>query len=240
MKNTALLFICILFLFSCKEDIPIAFSEANIESSEEAEISINYPNAISTSEASKLINKTLENYIANQLDLSNDSIKITNVKEAAEQFDKAFVDFKTDFPEASQKWEAFIDSEVTYRSPDLICIVVNSYLDTGGAHGNTLVKFLNFNAETGALLTNLDLISNIEGFSKLVESKLNKALDTSSDGDSMEDVFFGENFQLPETIGYSDEGLIILYNPYEIASYAQGIIEFNIPFEEVTSYLLKY
>ena len=53
----------------------------------------------------------------------------------------------------------------------------------------------------------------------------------------MEDEFFGKDFQLPETIGYSDEGIIILYNPYEIASYAQGIVEFTIPFEDVSSFL---
>ena len=44
-------------------------------------------------------------------------------------------------------------------------------------------------------------------------------------------------FELPESLGYSDEGLIILYNPYEIASYAQGIIEFSIPYEDVNSFL---
>ena len=53
----------------------------------------------------------------------------------------------------------------------------------------------------------------------------------------MEDFFFGKDFQLPETLGYSDEGLIVLYNPYEIASYSQGIIEFTIPYSEISSFL---
>ena len=53
----------------------------------------------------------------------------------------------------------------------------------------------------------------------------------------MEDVFFGKPFQLPENIGYSDDGLVLLYNVYEVASYDQDYIEFVIPFEELGSYL---
>ncbi len=56
----------------------------------------------------------------------------------------------------------------------------------------------------------------------------------------MEDYFFGNDFQLPESLGFSDEGLIILYNPYEIASYSQGIIEFTIPYDTINDYLNIY
>ena len=57
---------------------------------------------------------------------------------------------------------------------------------------------------------------------------------------STEDYFFGKDFQLPESIGFSDEGVIILYNPYEIASYSQGIIEFTIPYNEIDANLNLY
>ena len=42
---------------------------------------------------------------------------------------------------------------------------------------------------------------------------------------------------LPENIGFSDEGVILLYNVYEIAPYSEGITEFTIPFEEVLKYI---
>ncbi len=81
-----------------------------------------------------------------------------------------------------------------------------------------------------------ELIRNIEGLSKAIEHKLKEKIKSNSD-EPMEDFFFGKDFQLPETIGYGDEGLIILYNPYEIASYSQGIIEFSIPYDDVSSFL---
>ena len=65
--------------------------------------------------------------------------------EAAKQFDTEYANFKNQFADSDQKWEALIDGEVTYESPELISIAINSYLDTGGAHGNGYVKFFNFN-----------------------------------------------------------------------------------------------
>ena len=53
----------------------------------------------------------------------------------------------------------------------------------------------------------------------------------------MEDFFFGKPFQLPKNIGYSDDGLVLLYNVYEVASFEQGYTEFVIPFDEIKSYL---
>ena len=53
----------------------------------------------------------------------------------------------------------------------------------------------------------------------------------------IDDYFFGDPFHLPANIGINDEGILMLYNVYEIASYAQGITEFTIPFEDVERFL---
>lgn len=237
LKKTSLLILLLIFVFSCDKDVKIEFTENNIETSISTIVSINYPKANGTKEVAKRINETLENYIVNQTNLTEDSIINMPVNDAVEQFDKAFERFKKDFPDTTQKWEVLIDGEVTYRSPEVISIAINSYLDTGGAHGNTNVRFFNFNSQTGALLSKKELISDSKRLSEIVEQHLKEEIKANAEDELMEDFFFGKDFQLPETIGFSEEGLIVLYNPYEIASYAQGIIEFTIPFEEVSSFL---
>lgn len=236
LKKTLLLIFILNLVFSCNEEVKIDFNEENFESSKNADISINYPKAEGSKVVSELINSTLKNYIVNQTNLSEDSLKILSIDDAIERFDSEFIRFKTDFPESSQRWEAFIDGEVTYHSPDVICISINSYLDTGGAHGNTTIKFFNFNPQTGNLYSKNELTSDIDGLSEVIANQLKEEIKSNSE-DSMEDFFFGQNFQLPESLGFSDEGLIVLYNPYEISSYSQGIIEFTISFEEISSFL---
>lgn len=234
MKKSLFLIFVFGIVFSCSEEIKIDFKEENFESSKDAEISINYPKAEGNKAVSDLINVTLQNYIVSQTNLSEDSLNNVSIDDAIKRFNAEYLSFKNDFPDSSQKWEAFIDGEVTYRSPEVICIAINSYLDTGGAHGNTNIRFFNFNPQTGNLYSKTDLVNDFGKLSEVIAIQLKNEVSLD---DSMEDHFFGKDFQLPESLGFSDEGLIILYNPYEIASYSQGIIEFTIPYETVNPFL---
>jgi len=237
LKKYSFIVIILTLIFSCKEEIKIDFLEQNIERNDVTEISINFPKAEGTKDIANKINKTISDHIVSQMNLNEDDPSTVSIDNAITTFNTEFKNFKNDFPDTAQKWEAFVDGEVTYRSPEIISIAINTYLDTGGAHGNTNVVFFNFNAQTGELFKTKDLIKNIEALSDVIKEKLKDEIKANSDNESMEDEFFGKEFQLPESLGYSDEGIIILYNPYEIASYAQGIIEFTIPFEDVSSFL---
>ncbi|WP_460220583.1 DUF3298 and DUF4163 domain-containing protein [Psychroserpens sp. MEBiC05023] len=238
VKKSCLLFVILISLISCKKEITIDFIETQIETSETAEIALNFPKAEGTETIANPINATLENYIVTQINFSEDIPSQLTIDDAISKFNYEFISFKNEFPDAGKKWEVFVDGEVTYRSPEVISIAINSYLDTGGAHGNTRVKFFNFNPQTGDLIDINDILKNKEAFSKVVSQKLKEDIASNSNNDALlEDLFFGEKFQLPESLGYSDEGIIILYNTYEIASYSQGIVEFTIPFEEINSFL---
>jgi hypothetical protein len=237
LKKASLIILFFTLLISCKKEVKVDFSEEIIETSEGAEIALNFPKADGTEDITNRINQTLENYIIKQINVSENEDTNGDLYDAIAKFNYEYKSFKNDFPDASQQWEAFIDGEVTYRSPEIISIAITSYLDTGGAHGNSSVRFFNFNPLTGEELQTPDLVSNIQGLTEVIKNKLITEIKTEAEISDMEDVFFGKDFQLPETLGYSDEGLIVLYNPYEIATYAQGIVEFTIPFEAINSFL---
>jgi hypothetical protein len=237
LKKASLTILILFLLMSCKKEVVVDFSEEIIETSEGAEITLNFPKAEGTKEITDRINQTLENYIITQINISEHDDANGNLYDAISKFNYEYNSFKNNFPESSQQWEAFVDGEVTYRSTEIICIAITTYLDTGGAHGNTNVRFFNFNPQTGKLYNKKDLISNIRDLSEVIEKRLKKDLHADNDTEFTEAIFFGKDFQLPETFGYSNEGLIILYNPYEIASYSQGLVEFTIPFSEVNQFL---
>lgn len=236
LKKANILIVLLLVLVSCKKETTINFNEHSIETSSDAIVALNYPKAEGTKAIANRINQTLEKHISKQINLSEEPVADRTVDETVKRFNDAYNSFIKEFPDSPQQWEAMIDGEVTYRSPEIICIALNSYLDTGGAHGNTNVKFFNFNPNTGELFKMNDLVSDREGLSAIIKTQLKTEIEANAN-EPMENVFFGDDFKMPESLGYSDEGLIILYNPYEIASYAQGIIEFSIPFEAVTSFL---
>nr|WP_281386135.1 RsiV family protein [Hyunsoonleella aquatilis] len=90
---------------------------------------------------------------------------------------------------------------------------------------------MNFDATTGKPIQNENLFKNIDGFKALAKSYFNKAVEDRSV------LFEPDSFSLPANMGYTEEGIILLYNPYEIAPYAKGIIDFTIPFENAEGYL---
>lgn len=227
----------IIAIWSCDDEVNITFEDTLIETADQAKISIDIPKAVGTNSVADNINKVIETYVANQTNMANEEFEEKSIDQAIKKFNMEYETFSNDFPEGLQQWEALIDGEVTYQTPEIISITINSYIDTGGAHGNTTVGFLNFNAQTGGELTNSDLISDREKFSNIVERYFENETAPKNENGEIQDFFFGKDFQLPESIGFSDEGVIILYNTYEIASYAQGITEFVIPYSEVESVL---
>ena len=170
----------------------------------------------------------------NMADTSENNI---SVSEAISAFNKEYKAFKDDFQDSSQKWEVKVDGEVIYESPEVICLSLQSYIDTGGAHGNGKVTFLNFNPETGAILNQNDIINNTAEFKKIAEKAFKEQTKPKDSNETIEDFFFGEDFQLPSNIGFTDAGLVLLYNNYEIASYAQGITEILLPYSQIKDVL---
>jgi len=237
LKKVILFVVVLLTITSCNKEVNLTFTETNFIKTKNAIIEINIPNADGNNTVSESINSTIENFIVNTISFSEDSLINVSLKDAVKKFDSIYIVFKDDFEETPLIWETLIDGEVTYQSPALTCIAINSYLNTGGAHGNMTISFLNFNSQTGQLLRLDEHIKNKTDFIKLAEKYLNIILQESSNENGFDNYFFGKDFHLPENIGFSDDGVILLYNVYEIAPYSEGIIEFTIPYEEALPYL---
>lgn len=238
MKIFVLLFLALIATISCNQEGDLTFSESNFKMDENAIIEINIPYAEGNNSVSESINSAIENFIVNTINISEDSLNNVSLIDAIKTFDSIYIEFKDDFEESSFVWEAQIEGEVTYQSPEIICVAINTYLNTGGAHGNLNISFLNFNSQTGELLLTDDIIKISKEFIEIAKNYFKIEMKASSEERNIEDYFFGEEFHLPASIGFSDEGIILLYNVYEIASYSQGITEFTIPYEEVLQYLI--
>lgn len=235
MKTKFLALLLVLILFSCEEVTLVNFTETNNIYNENAIVELNIPKAEGTSTKAQAINKVVENHIANMLVFLEEPSDTLQLDYAIENFDSEYKSFKDGFGESAMVWDASFDGEVTYQSPMLISIAINSYINSGGAHGNLNVTFFNFDASTGELLQFDDLFNDKEGIKEIVKTHFEEETKGSEIN-----YFFGEPFSLPANIGFNDEGIVCFYNVYEIASYADGITEFTVPFEDVEAYLNMY
>ena len=222
-----------MLLFNCSEAIKTTFSDINISTENNNIVEVTIPKAFGNTEITNSINYEIEKLVINALIIGEQSnIQVKTIEESIIAFNQEYNTFKADFPESLQIWEAQIDGEILLQSSEITSISITSYVNTGGAHGVLNISFLNFNSITGKQLLNKDLFTDIAGFKAIAQTYFNKAIKEN-------DVVFDQNkFELPTNIGYTDDGLVLLYNTYEIAPYSTGIIEFAIPFKAIESYLV--
>lgn len=234
-------------LVGCKkENEELIFAELNLEEVSDTQcvpeeencafISINTPLATSTGSNSENLNRQIEKHIIHLMEYQGVR-KFNSLESLAQGFIDDYEASAKEFPEYDIPWEASIDGRIIHNSPELISMEFRMGLFTGGAHGYTGVSFLNFNPKTGKLLKPKELFD--PGFSRFAEKifRQKNGIPENEPINSTGFLFENEKFQLPKNIGFSQEKVLLRYNPYEVASYSDGSILLEIPLEEAKSYL---
>ncbi|MEO0340566.1 MAG: DUF3298 and DUF4163 domain-containing protein [Bacteroidota bacterium] len=239
--------ICIL-LCTCQEEtvetsnLPYHFvefvqysPECAVDSMKCAVFKAAYPNFDSADAAVKSqINNSIMDYV---LKLLSDQPKFypQTLQELANDFFKDYKEFS--FGGFDMPWELDCSSEVTYSNQVLFSVSLNSYRFTGGAHPNTLTAMFNFELDKGKLLSVEDIVLDYGSFKNIAEEVFRFEKQIESDVPLQEAGFFIESFQLSTNFAFTQEGIKLYYNPYEIAPYAAGITEIVIPYSRLEGIL---
>ena len=248
MKHLLSLALLFLVLIGCSKTEKLTFEtfkineQAKLPSGADCDdcpkVTIAIPKAVANSKIAKTINTALEEEIISLL-LFDDELTVNNMGDALQSFAKGYQEMKTLFADESPGWEAQIEGTVIFEDTALLTIALNSYVFTGGAHGYTSKRYLNFDKTKGKELENWELFKNTKKFAQFAEAKFREQEDIP-DAKSINYtglMFERDSFYLPENIGFTEEGVQLLYNPYEVASYADGPIILTLPYKTVAPFL---
>lgn len=201
-------------------------------------VTIDIPEASENSKVAKSVNTALKEELISAL-LFDDELEVHTINDAITSFNNGYAEMKTLFADESAEWEANIKGAVVFEDASLLTIELNSYVFTGGAHGYTSKRFLNFDKTKGAELENWELFKSTKEFEEFAEAKFREQ-ESIPENESINHtglMFEQDSFYLPENIGFTEKGIKLLYNPYEVASYADGAIELVLPHREVKVFL---
>lgn len=192
------------------------------------------------------INLKLDNYIANELngfisddeniqDQSDIQTLITSLFDGYSRFIKEYSDTK-------QSWHIAISTKLIFQDDHLISILASNESYMGGAHGNHWDNVLNFDATNGESLSQEDIITNHQGFLEIAEVYFRKTRGISSNADLEKEGYFFKDgqFILPENIGFTEKGILLIFNPYEAGPYSMGEIRYTIPRDETKALVRNY
>ncbi|HET8735464.1 MAG TPA: DUF3298 domain-containing protein [Pricia sp.] len=241
MKTSLAYLLLFLTLIACQKKEGLRFEPLKITEKGCADcpgISIAIPKAVENSKTANTVNAALREEIIAQLNFDSAS-EVSDLDGALLSFKKGYTQLKNRYADETIPWEVKIEGEVVYEDREVLTIHLRSYVFTGGAHGYTAQRFLNFDKKRGVELENWQLFQNRKAFQKFAEAKFREqeAIPKEAPINQTGLMFESDRFYLPENIGFTEEGIQLLYNPYEVASYADGPIVLTLSFEEVRPFL---
>lgn len=210
----------------CKKDCPI--------------ITIEIPFAKNIPVVADSINKKIFSVVKEIVYFGEKPVKLNDYIALTNSFITSYEEMHKKFPDETFGWEGKIKGNVEFETDQIINIKIDHYTFTGGAHGYQGYRSLLFNPKTGKTIFSDQIFKNEKEFKALAEKTFREKykIPTKANINATGLMFENDKFQLPQNIFYTEEGLLLYYNSYEAASYADGPKELLFPYDEVNKFLL--
>ncbi|MCQ2146266.1 MAG: RsiV family protein [Bacteroidales bacterium] len=143
-------------------------------------------------------------------------------------------------------WQYDVTLYETEQTDKYIVFSSSDYVYMGGAHGGvTGLGSLTFSKETGKQIESFLLPESLFALQPYMKRGLMEYFADeeafASESEMMENLFIeGDEIPMPAFNPFpSKEGLVFVYQQYEIASYASGMPSFTLPYDVVRPYLTE-
>jgi len=204
-----------------------------------AEVKISVPQASNVPVVADSINKKIFNTVRGIVYFGEKPYDGKNYEEIMASFIASYDQVKKKFPDERAGWEAKVDAKIDYTSENLLNIKLHNYTYAGGAHGYEGNRSLIFDKKTGKSLERADFLKDTVNFKIMAENKFREKYKVPAGKpiNSTGLMFIKDVFELPQTFFFTNKGLLLYYNTYEVATYADGPKEILIPYAEAEKYL---
>jgi hypothetical protein len=166
------------------------------------------------------------------------------LQEKADSFLKFFYDVNTvELSQMASDAKYGADYKISPQRMDegAVSFVLTEYADTMGVHPNTDKLTFNYDIEKQCQIKLEDLTSDYAALEKLLHEYVLKLM---SEHKYAGEFFDGYKDSISSIVAdglwyFSDDGITFICNTDTIAPYAVGIMEFTVPYEELSSYIDK-
>lgn len=205
------------------------YQNCNIDSPDCAHISYSYPLFTSP----QPLADSLNNLVLTIFGVT----KSSNLEKSQYTFMAEYEKFIKEFKDSEQSWYSQTNISVPFQSNKVACLSVEMDDYTGGAHGMYSTIYSNYYKPKNEILTLQKLFndSSLSRLLSLAEADFRTAseLPLNADLDEAGYWFKDNKFHLNDNFIITNEGITWLFNPYEVASYAQGTIELTMNKDEL-------
>lgn len=245
MKHYALLAMVLILLNGCTKTLTfeneVFEKESKIPCKKDCpKITIDVPIAKNIPVVADSINKKILGVLNEIVYFGEKPSAAKDYNSLVDSFIASYEEMHKKFPSETLGWEAKVKGNIEYQSDQILNIKLDHYTFTGGAHGYQGFRSLLFSPTTGKTIFYNQLFKNEKEFKAYAEKEFRNKykIPSTSNINATGLMFENDKFQLPQNIFYTEEGLLLYYNSYEAASYADGPKEILFPYSQVRKYLI--
>jgi hypothetical protein len=187
------------------------------------------------------VQDSLNRRITESIDTGNSEVETHTFEEAGMLFVNDFERAQAEFPDHTLGWYFKASVEISLLTDTLISLRSSAEIFTGGAHGAYGTYFINIRPLTGKVIALSDIFK--PGYKKALqdigETVFRKSLGLADSVSLAEEGFEfpQDKFKLNDNFGLSTQGIIFIFNIYEIAPYVLGAQEILIPYNKIKDLL---
>jgi len=121
----------------------------------------------------------------------------------------------------------------------ILPVSVGYYSYTGGIHGNYYEYYCNIDLRDCKIIEESRLFKPgyEEKLTLLIQNAINERNNSENEDDHISLLGNIEDIKSSGNFCFSENGIIYIYNPYEIGPYAQGMVEIEIEYDEIETLL---
>lgn len=183
------------------------------------------------------IEKSVNDRFVNIYGNEGDSL-LKNTDEVIDLFLQEYESILSEMPDYKAPWSLERSLEVNFNNHGVLGVSFVDFSYTGGAHGNSLLLFSNYDLTSGEEIP-LNALCEVDAAFNSSMEQIFRSSQNISETTSLEDAgfWFNEGFYVPNNFFISGKGVHFFYNPYEVAPYASGAIELYVSWKEIAPYL---
>lgn len=158
------------------------------------------------------------------------------IKEKTENIIDEFMEYAKEPTQENISYSLYIEYE-TYEYKNYISYVFFISMYTGGAHPDNSVLSINYNTQYNKIIKILNIYDNLNNLSKISRDLLRKNNQINSSSDQLNMILEGTepdeyNFR---NFAITENGIILFFEPYQVAPYVFGTIRITIPYNQLTA-----
>jgi hypothetical protein len=161
-----------------------------------------------------------------------------SVSDMVQGFMADYRSFKTD-PNFNNRVYTLMSKTKVLTNNQVLGLLIESYIYTGGAHGGSFVTFINWDTQARKQISIYDVLKpGTHDSLRVIAEKIFRQNEGISSTDPLKQYFFeNDRFVLNENYLFTAEGIKYIYNEYEIKPYSSGRTELLIPYNSIRNIL---